>query len=612
MVPVARLPGITLGWRQALFALGVVYVVMMICAYNANVFKGKQWHMLVNAFFIAWAGSFAWWIIDGIRKGEVQPLNPWLRLSYSFVIGMLSFALLGPHVTAFFKHMHQDVTHTLVLLALFPGGWYLGEQALRAIEGRRIPVPRLRVAPIIVGKKRFALWIGRATGHLAGLGHTAGIARGSSVVLALPDAAQNVLVLGGIGSGKTTRAVNPLLLQLLDQRCGGLVFNVKGNFGMTVDELARETHRSVVRIGPGYEPMNLLAGLTPEVAASFLKSAFLVNGAPRDAFWIDTAAELCRNALGVLSYLPDRYGLNGLYRYLFDPQARALCDADATTALVSLRATGNERDARLLESYQRYHDDVFGRFEERLKSNVNAQVAQALSPFSHPDLADAFCSAAGVAMEPVLDGTTYLVELPLARYGLGAKVAYTFVKLRFFNVVQRRRSEPAWNQDRPVFFVCDEYQEIISAARDALSDLTFWDKAREAGCVGVIASQSVSSFYAAIGDRDIAKTVLQNFRQVLCFRTEDDATITRLVELLGQVEVARMSDGRTESGASGFFGGTHTSHSTNLSWARQHVITPQLFRQFGPDQALALLSVGGRAYDDVLTLDPVFVGSQRA
>ena len=48
-----------------------------------------------------------------------------------------------------------------------------------------------------------------------------------------------MLVLGGIGSGKTTRAVNPLLLQLLDQDCGGLIFNVKGNFGQTVDELAR-------------------------------------------------------------------------------------------------------------------------------------------------------------------------------------------------------------------------------------------------------------------------------------------------------------------------------------------------------------------------------------
>jgi len=58
-------------------------------------------------------------------------------------------------------------------------------------------------------------------------------------------------------------------------------------------------------------------------------------------------------------------------------------------------------------------------------------------------------------MEVVLDGTVYLVALPLALYGLGAKAAYTFIKLRFFNLMQRRRLEKTWNQSRPVFFLCD-------------------------------------------------------------------------------------------------------------------------------------------------------------
>jgi hypothetical protein len=40
-------------------------------------------------------------------------------------------------------------------------------------------------------------------------------------------------------------------------------------------------------------------------------------------------------------------------------------------------------------------------------------------------------------------------------------------------------------------------------------------------------------------------------------------------------------------------------------------LTPQLFRELEPDQALALLSIGGRAYDDVLTLEPVYVGANR-
>jgi type IV secretory pathway TraG/TraD family ATPase VirD4 len=606
--PIVRLPALPFGWRQAVVVFVLFNGALMTGLGNAKLLDPRHVREYLTWLSVASFAPLFWWIIASLQSGEVRPLNGWLRLFCSFTLGSVLVGRVMPYALLLLLRAHAG-TYILAafLAAALPLSWWIIELSMRALEGRRFSVPWRRFAPSIGGKEDFALWIGQATGLLANLRHNAGIARGSSVVLTLPDAAQNVLVLGGIGSGKTTRAVNPLLLQLLDQQCGGLVFNVKGNFGYAVDELARETGRIVVRIGPGHEPMNLLAGLTPEVAASFLKSAFLINGAARDGFWIDTAAELCRNALGVLSYLPDRYGLDGLYRYLFDPKIRMECDTQASKVLSDLRAAGSEREARSLATYQRYHDDVFGGFEERLRSNVNAQVAQVLSPFSHPDLADAFCSAAGVAMEPVLDGTVYFVELPLARYGLGAKVAYTFVKLRFFNVVQRRRSEPAWNQDRPVFFVCDEYQEIISAARDALSDLTFWDKARESGCVGVIAAQSISSFYAAIGDRDIAKTVLQNFRQLLCFRTEDDATIARLVELLGQVEVARVSSTRGKSSGRD----TTTTHSTSLSWSRQHVITPQLFRELGPDQALALLSIGGRAYDDVLTLDPVYVGSQR-
>ena len=93
--------------------------------------------------------------------------------------------------------------------------------------------------------------------------------------------------------------------------------------------------------------------------------------------------------------------------------------------------------------------------------------------------------------------------MPLARWGLGAKVAYTFIKLRFFNMMQNRIHNPEWDQGRPVFFMCDEYQELISASRDGLSDLNFWDKSRSSKTIGVISSQSVSSFYAAIGDHDL-------------------------------------------------------------------------------------------------------------
>jgi hypothetical protein len=240
--------------------------------------------------------------------------------------------------------------------------------------------------------------------------------RSTEVALSVADAAQNVVILGAIGSGKTTRAVNPLLVQLLAQDCGGLVFDIKGDFGGTVAVLASEAGRAVRTIGPGHERMNLLDGLTPEVAASFLKSAFLLSAARGDRFWVDTAAELCRNALGVLRYLPGRYALDGLYRYLFEQKTREAWDREVTDTLLSLSLDARDRDERLLRSYLAYHEDVFAHFEPKVQSNVNAQVARVLSPFNHPDLVDAFCVESGTQarMEAVLDGTVYLVALPLA------------------------------------------------------------------------------------------------------------------------------------------------------------------------------------------------------
>lgn len=459
----------------------------------------------------------------------------------------------------------------------------------------------------------FGLYLGHSTGALASLGHGAGISAGQNVGLTLEDAAQNVLVLGGIGSGKTTRAIQPLLVQFLDQDCGGLIFDIKGDFKHAVARLAGDAGRSVSVIGPGQQGLNLLAGLSPETAASFLKSALMLNdGGKGDGFWLDTATELCRNGLGVLSFLPGRYSLHGLYQYLFDQVARTDWDAEAM-GLIAAGKLG-ERDVRLLRAYQGYHENIIGRFDEKVVASVNATVAQVLAPFSHPDLIDAFCvdGANMASMDEVLAGKLFVVDLPLARWGLGGRVAYTFIKLRFFNVMQMRAQRADWEATktsaRPVAFICDEYQEIVSCAKDGLSDLNFWDKSRSSKCVGVISAQAVSSFYSAIGNRDLANTLLQNFRQVVCFRTEDEATINRLNNLLGRVEQAKYSYSENQGTAMQMMAGMSSNEgvSTSISFQERAVFNPQMFRQLSQNQAVALLSIGGSSADDVLTLTPVF------
>lgn len=75
----------------------------------------------------------------------------------------------------------------------------------------------------------FGLWLRTSTGKLSALWHKTGIASNQEVTLSLADVCQNILVLGGIGSGKTTCVMQPLLLQCLEQDCGGLIFDIKGD-----------------------------------------------------------------------------------------------------------------------------------------------------------------------------------------------------------------------------------------------------------------------------------------------------------------------------------------------------------------------------------------------
>ena len=438
----------------------------------------------------------------------------------------------------------------------------------------------------------FGLWLGKSTGLLTSLWHCTGISANQHVTLHTEDACQNILVLGGIGSGKTTAVMQPLLLQCLDQQCGGLIFDIKGDVKKAVTSMAEVLNKKPILIGPDHLKLNLLSGLTPEIAASFLKSAFLLNSKGHlDPFWIDTATELCRNILGMLLFIPEHYNLQSLYQYLFDPQYKKILNLEIEQQLLIL----SEPQARLLRAYCSYNQLIFLNFDPKVKSGVLATVAQALSPFSHPALFDAFCANENnFNMEDLTKGKIYVIDLPLAVWGVGAKVVYTFIKLRFFNLMQNRAIS---NSATPVFFMCDEYQEIISANQDGLSDLNFWDKSRSSKTIGIISSQSIASFYAAIGSRDLAHAILQNFRQKLCLRTEDPNTLNFIGCLLGQAKIQRLSK-------------SHDSNhkiSQTIFDSKETVIDAQFFRELWPKHAIAILSINNYSMDDILRLEAVYI-----
>jgi len=452
----------------------------------------------------------------------------------------------------------------------------------------------------------FSLFLGETTGKLTERSHEAGMAENQHVVLSEKDAALNLMILGGIGEGKTTAVIHSLLIQLLDQDCGGLIFDVKGSFHRSVTTLAESVGKEVIMVGPTRQKINLISGLTPESASCMMASIFLMtNGSKDSSFWVNQAANLCRGALGVLHFLPEHYNLVGMQKFIFEEDFRE--DIDCLLSQLDM----TEQQKKILSAY-RSSLMMFEDTNDRMKSDIRAAASSALSHFTHPDISESFCNHTDepLQLEQVLDGKIFLLDTPKATYGQASRVIHALIKMRWFQIMESRRVNEEWNQDRMVFFMCDEYQNMatVDPTGNSLNDMNFWDKSRDTKAIGIISAQGLSSFYSAIGHRDYTKTVLQNFRQKFCFKTEDDETLQYFQRLTGRVRIGQVTESK-QQGSSHGAGRSHSSTSTthSLSYTDREVVDAQLMRNLRANQVLALLNIGQESMDDILDLQPIYL-----
>lgn len=461
-----------------------------------------------------------------------------------------------------------------------------------------------------------ALYLGITTGKFEAHGYATGLDPNQMVWLANDDCCQNICVMGDIGTGKTTRIINPLLFQLLHYSdVGGLIFDIKGDFGKSVNQFAeeaggREVHR--IGVGGGCVGINLIGGLTPQQAADFLQSTFyLTGGAPNDSFWIQSSTALIENTLGLLQNLGDAYyNLEKVYQYIFFEDARQAIDL--LISKVELPEGSIER--RNLDNYKGYYDNVFSKMDIKMRESIKGTLSTILSPFQAPELIDAFSGGDDdYDLAGILSGDVVLVDLPLTKWQTSGKVIYTLIKLRFFNLLQKRQVDKSMPQHY-CFFMCDEYQNIINASNQGLSDLSFWSNSCSAHCVGIISTQSIGAFRSAIGNSQWCDTILANFRQKIFFQTEDVETLRYMSSLVGCVEVTRQSvtytTGQGQSHQPGqWFGCTNNNSSTSVNnqIIERQLINTNFVRQLNSNFVIALLNVDGESADDVLYVEPKYV-----
>ena len=133
-------------------------------------------------------------------------------------------------------------------------------------------------------------------------------------------------------------------------------------------------------------------------------------------------------------------------------------------------------------------------------------------------------------------GAVIAVSMP-QRYVTERRYVNTYLKLLFYYHALRRYELPKAQQRQQnlLLLVADEYQDLVTASEDDVSDHKIIDRIRGARCAIIAGMQSEISADPAIG-RDKRKVLSLNFRTQIIFLAADMEGATASADFIGNEE----------------------------------------------------------------------------
>lgn len=507
-----------------------------------------------------------------------------------------------------------------------------------------------------------------------------------------------MLIVGAIGSGKTSACMYPYVEQLLAckasdpvRKAAGLVLEVKGDFCRQVrDILARHGRADdyvEVSLDSPYR-YNPLHNELDAYALAYGIATLMTNlfGRGKEPFWQQASTNLVKFVILLHQTLDEYVTLLQVYEHVinadklrariadgerrFNANNRRIVvdkrehlftgamsgwtwhdsDDGATTSTDwsgdvedALRSAGipwqvervaatprwAEREAQF-EAVKRWFEDDWMRIEPKLRTSIVEGISVFLSLFDdNPRVKHTFCPPKetydparnpngihGTPLPPLADlieqGKVVALNFPIAMNPGLARALGTMLKQDFqravLSRVHRMEADEARSR-RPVLFVCDEYQAFATTGENEPSgDEKFFSLARQARCIPMVATQSISSLRSTLSGESW-RTLLQGLRTKIFLTLSDDFSAQMAAELCGKVERLKPGYTITEAGQDArvsMLTGRPAAHKTTVSASKtyslryEYVFQPKVFAELQNAQAIVL------PYDGLNPLPPTY------
>ena len=202
--------------------------------------------------------------------------------------------------------------------------------------------------------------------------------------------------------------------------------------------------------------------------------------------------------------------------------------------------------------------------------------------------------------ELIEQGKIIALNFPIAMNPGLARALGTMLKQDFqravLNRVHKMHTDPSASR-RPVMFVCDEYQAFATTGENEPSgDEKFFSLARQAKCIPIVATQSISSLRSTLTGESW-RTLLQGLRTKIFLALSDDFSAHMAADLCGKTERLKASYSITEAGQDAqvsMVTGRPAAHRTTVTAAKsytlrtEYLFEPKVFAQLQNAQAIVL------------------------
>lgn len=345
---------------------------------------------------------------------------------------------------------------------------------------------------------------------------------------------------------------------------------------------------------------------------------------------IDKARLLDNDALNEWRWHNDDTG-HGTWAHWSPALERTLTSTNTPWSLLESALDPREAEkAAQFHAVKRWFEDDWMRIEPKLRTSIVEGVSVFLSLFDdNPSVKYTFCppkdtydplinadGRLGVPLPPLSElieqGKVVALSFPAAMNPALARALGTMLKQDFQRAVLTRipriTAEPAqvW---RPVVFLCDEYQAFATTGENEPSgDEKFFSLARQAKCIPIVATQSISSLRTVLPGESW-RTLLQGLRTKIFLTLSDDFSAQVAADLCGKAERLKPGYTLTEAGQDAqvsLLTGRPTAHRASVSAAKtyrlalEYVFQPKAFTELRNAQAIVL------AYDGANPLPPAY------